>query len=161
MHTVQLGDRVCVHFVKRSQRGEVISSRGHAPLEIEVGTENRRLPGLGHTLVGMSEGQQVVVTVPAQLAYGPVVPERLRRVARARFTPEQDLTVGHWVRVMARDGRCRLVRVVEVHETSVVVDTNHRWAGQDVVLEVEVLSIHAPAPGSASGPQAAVENLPS
>jgi peptidylprolyl isomerase len=161
VRTVQLGDRVCVHFVKRSRRGEVISTSGHAPLELEVGTENRRLPGLGHTLVGMREGQQVVVTVPAQLAYGPVVPERLRRVARARFTPEQDLTVGRWVRVTARDGRRRLVRVVEVHEASVVVDTNHRWAGQDVVLEVEVLSIHGPAPGSVAGPQAAAENLPS
>jgi FKBP-type peptidyl-prolyl cis-trans isomerase 2 len=159
MRTVRQGDRVCVHFVKRSQRGEVISSRGQAPLELEVGTANRRLPGLGLALVGMSEGQQVVVTVPAHLAYGPPGPERLRRVARSRFTPEQDLSVGRWVRVMARNGRRRLVRVVEVHETSVVVDTNHRWAGQDVVLEVEVLSIKAPAPGGTARPQAAADDL--
>jgi peptidylprolyl isomerase len=158
MRTVQQGDRVRVHFVKRSQRGKVVSSRGRAPLEFEVGTEHRRLPGLGLALVGMSAGQQVVVTVPAHLAYGPAGPKRLRRVARARFPQDQALTVGRWVRVTAQNGRRRLVRVVELHETSVVVDTNHPWAGQDVVLEVELLSIHDSAPGDTARPQAAAED---
>jgi FKBP-type peptidyl-prolyl cis-trans isomerase SlyD len=161
MRTVQQGDRVQVHFVKRSQLGEVVSSRGRAPLELEVGTENRRLPGLGLALVGLSEGQQVVVTVPAHLAYGPPGPERTRRVARSRFMQGQELTVGGRVRVTARNGRRRLVRVVEVHETSVVVATNHPWAGQDVILEVEILSIRAPAPGGVALPQAAADDLPS
>ncbi len=159
MRTVQQGDQVQVHFVKRSQRGEVVSSRGRAPLELEVGKENRRLPGLGLALVGMSAGQQVVVSVPAQLAYGPPGPARLRRVARSRFTQDRVLTVGRWVRVTNRNGSRRLVRVVEVNDNSVVIDTNHRWAGQDVILEVEVLAIHTPAPSGAATPQAATEEL--
>ncbi len=133
MRTVQEGDRVRVHFVKRSQRGEGVSLRGHTPLELEVGTENRLLPGLGLALVGMSVGQEVTVRVPAHLAYGPVGPERLRRVVHSRFKPDQNLTVGRWVRVTACNGRRRLVRVVAVHEKSVVVDTNRRsgtrWNG--------------------------------
>ncbi len=161
MRTVQQGDRVRVHFVKRSQRGEVVSSRGHTPLELEVGTENRRLPGLGLALVGMREGQEITVTVPAHLAYGPVGPERLRRVARSRFKPDQNLTVGRCVRVTARNGRPRLVRVVAVHEKSVVVDTNHPWAGQDVVLEVVIVSFDSPAPPGATRPQTASEVRPS
>ena len=34
MRTVQQGDRVQVHFVKRTQRGDVDSSRGRTPLEL-------------------------------------------------------------------------------------------------------------------------------
>ncbi len=161
MRIVQQGDRVWVHFVKRSQRGEVVSSRGHTPLELKVGTEDRHLPGLGLALVGMSEGQQVVVTVPAHLAYGPLGPQRLRRVARSRFTPDQNLAVGRCVRVTAGNGRRRLVRVVAVHDKSVVVDTNHPWAGQDVILKVKVVSIDSTAPGGAARPQAAAEDRPS
>jgi peptidylprolyl isomerase len=158
MRTIQQGDRVRVHFVKRLQRGKVVSSRGHDPLELEVGREHRSLPGLGLALVGMSPGQQVVVTVPAHLAYGPVGPARLRRVARARFTPEENLTVGRWVRVTAQSGRRRVVRVMEVRDSLVVVDTNHPWAGQDVVLEVEVLSVDTQASGGAAPPQGAADD---
>src|SRR5690242_18820337 len=99
MRTVQQGDRVRVHFEKRSQGGEVVSSRGHAPLELEVGTENRRLPGLVLALVGRSAGERVVVNVPAQQAYGAFSPERVHRLARTRFASGQDLAVGRWVRV--------------------------------------------------------------
>ena len=123
--------------------------------------EHRRLPGLGLALVGLSEGQRVVVTVPAHLAYGPAGPERLRRVARSRFTPDKDLTVGRWTRVTTRNGHRHLVRVVEIRESSVVVDTNHPRAGQDMVAEVEVLSIHALTPGGVARPQAAAEDLQS
>src|SRR6516162_8638004 len=54
MRTVQQGDRVLVHYVKRFQDGSVASSRDRceAPLELTVGTDHPRLPGLGLALVG-------------------------------------------------------------------------------------------------------------
>ena len=45
MRTVQKGDRVQVHYVKRLQDGTVVSSHGRAPLELTVGVDCRRLPG--------------------------------------------------------------------------------------------------------------------
>jgi len=150
MRTVQQGDQVLVHFVKRTQSGEVDSSRGRAPLEVTVGTAHRRLPGLGLALVGLGQGQRVMLVVPAEEAYGPSLANRIRRLTPARFPAGAALAAGRWVRATDRNGHRRLVRVVETRPDRVVVDTNHPWAGQDVAVEVEVVSILEGSPDRAN-----------
>lgn len=141
MRTAQQGDRVRVHYVKRAPNGAVTSSRGRAPLEVTVGTDHRRLPGLGMALVGLGEGERIRVQVPAEQAYGARRTERLRRLARSRFPSDRDLSAGSWVRVPNRQGQRRLVRIVEVCDEIVVVDTSLPWAGQALTLEVELVAI--------------------
>lgn len=152
MPTAQQGDRVQVHYVKRFQDGSGVSSRsrGDAPLELTIGTDHRRLPGLGLGLVGLAPGNHVKLSVPAERAYGLPDPDRIFRLARTRFSGRQTLPVGSWIRVLDRRGRRRLVRIMEVHDRMVVVDTNHPRAGQALELEVEVVSIQGPAAGSDS-----------
>jgi peptidylprolyl isomerase len=147
MQTAQAGDRVKVHYVKRFQNGSVASSYERAPLEVIVGTDHRRLPGLGLALVGLAPGASTLVSVPAERAYGLSNPARVRRWARARFPKDQALTIGKWVRFLNRRGQQRLVRILEVRGEMVVVDTNHRWAGQAMKLEIELLGIQAPQAG--------------
>lgn len=144
MRTVRQGDRVQVHYLKRSERGAVASSRGRKPVEITVGTEHRRLPGLGLALVGLREGERARMLVPAEKAYGLVAANRTRRLARSRFPDGQVPEPGRWVRVADRSGRRRLVRVVDVAADTVVVDLNHPWAGQAVDMVVKVVSIQSP-----------------
>jgi peptidylprolyl isomerase len=148
MQIVQLGDRVQVHYVKRLQNGTVASSRKRAPLELTVGIDHPRLPGLGLALVGLAPGTSTTVRVPSELAYGPADPTRVHRWARTRFPNDLPLPVGKWVRIANRQGRRRLVRIVEVRGQMVVVDTNHPWAGQALELEVELIGIQAPRAGS-------------
>src|SRR5262245_37804324 len=145
MRTAQKGDRVQVHYMKRFPDGSVVSSRarGEAPLEVTVGTDHPRLPGLELRLVGLAPGDHATVTIPAERAYGLADPARIRRLARTRFAEYQALPVGKWLRIPDRRGRRRLVRVVEVRGRVVVVVTNHRRAGQAVELEVELITIHA------------------
>jgi FKBP-type peptidyl-prolyl cis-trans isomerase 2 len=143
MHTVQPGDRVQVHYVKRFQDGSGVSSRGRAPIELTVGIDHPRLPGLGLALVGLAPGTSTTVSVPPERAYGPPDPARVHRWARTRFPKDQPLPAGKWVPFQNRLGRRRLVRIVEVHDKTVVVDTNHRWAGQAMELEVQLLGIQA------------------
>jgi carbon storage regulator CsrA len=144
MQTAQLGDRVRVHYVKRFQDGAVASSRGRAPVELTVGSDHPRLPGLGLALIGLTPGASTTVSVPPERAYGLSDPARVRRWARTRFPEDQPLPVGKWVRVLNRGGRHRLVRIVEVRAKLVVVDTNHRRAGQALNLEVELIDIQSP-----------------
>ena len=94
MRTAQPGDQVSVHYVKRSENGGVVSSRGRAPLVLTVGTEHRRLPGLATVLVGRCAGERIKLQVPAEQAYGVRRAERVRRLSRARFQKGHDLTVG-------------------------------------------------------------------
>jgi peptidylprolyl isomerase len=151
MRIIQQGDRVQVHYVKVFQDGSVVSSRGKTPLELTVGVDHRRLPGLGLALVGLAVGERRTVVVPAALAYGRYVPGLVRRLAHTRFLGHQDLSPGKWVRIRSL-GHRRLVRIVEMRKSAVVVDANRRWAGQSLELEVEVMTIHGPeVPSGADG----------
>jgi len=148
MQTAQPGDRVQVHYVKRLQNGSVASSRKRAPLEMTVGIDHPRLPGLGLALVGLAPGTSATVSVPSESAYGSSDPTRVHRWARTRFPNDQALPVGKWVRVLNRRGQPRLVRIVEVRGKTVVVDTNHRWAGQTMELEVQLIGIQVADAGA-------------
>jgi FKBP-type peptidyl-prolyl cis-trans isomerase SlyD len=143
MRTVQMGDQVQVHYVKRFQDGSVVSSRSRGePLEVTVGTEHPRLPGLGLALVGSAPGSRVELALPAEQAYGVSDPGRIRRLSRKRFPKHQAFPVGKWVRLPDVLGK-RPVRILEVREGVVIVDTNHPRAGQALEMEIELISIHA------------------
>ena len=51
------------------------------------------------------------------------------------------------MQVLNSQGRRRRVRILEVRGKTVVVDTNHRWAGLAMELEVELVGIGAPGGG--------------
>ena len=165
MKTTQSGDRVLVHYVKRFEDGSVTSSRsrGGDPLELTVGTDNPRLPGLGRKLVGLAPGNQVSLAVPAAEAHGLSDPRRVYRLARSRFRG-QTLLAGQQTRLLDRQGRRRVVRVLEVLGKVVVVDANHPRAGQGVEMEVELIAIltpDAPAdPGPAPGEPSTTQRSP-
>ena len=148
MRTSQVGDRVRVHYAKKFEDGTVHSSRasGEAPLELTVGTDHPRLPALGSELVGLGEGEFVTVRVPAERAYGMPDPTRIRRVDRARFPADEDLSTGRRVWMRVSKGRTRPVKVLEVHGRVVVVDTNHPRSGESIELEVELVTVIAPPP---------------
>jgi FKBP-type peptidyl-prolyl cis-trans isomerase 2 len=145
MRPVQLGDRVQVHYVKRLQDGSLATSRDRSPVELTVGSDHPRLPGLGSALLGMLPGASVTVSVSPEHAYGAYDARRVRHWSRTRFPEDQALPVGKWVRVLDRRGRRRAVRILEVKGGTVVVDTNHRFAGQTLELEVELLRVQAVA----------------
>ena len=147
MRTARLGDRVQVHYLKRLQDGSVASSRGRSPLELTVGVGHPRLPGLGTALVGLAVGQSATLRIPPEQAYGLRDPDRVRDLDRRRFPPEHAFVIGEWTHVVSRRGR-RLVRVLEVREDVVVVDGNHRGAGQALELKIKLLSIKGTAAGS-------------
>ena len=149
VRTAQEGDHVQVHYRKCLQDGSVASSRGHAPLEVSIGTADPRLPGLGLALVGLAAGEAATLRVPAEQAYGVADPTRVRRLRRTCFPPESPVRVGELVRIADRKGRHRLVRILEATRKSVLVNTNHRWAGQTLELQVEVVSIRDPDAGEA------------
>lgn len=143
MQTAQPGDRVRVHYVKRFQDGSMVSSRKRAPIEVTVGIDHPRLPGLGSALVGLPSGASTTVRVPVERGYGPVDPARVQRWARTRFPKGTPLEVDKWVKVQNRQGQQRLVRIVAVDSEAVVVDTNPRGAGQALILEIEIIGILA------------------
>jgi peptidylprolyl isomerase len=142
---VQQGDRVQVQYVKRLRDGRTASSR--EPLEVTVGIDHPRLPGLGASLVGLTTGQSKTLIVPPEQAYGLPDPTRIHRWSRRRFPKELTLRAGKLIRFTDERGRQHRVRILEANSKLVVVDGNHPWAGQTLELEVKLLDILEPRPG--------------
>jgi peptidylprolyl isomerase len=146
MRIAQQGDHVQVHYVKRLRDGRKASSR--EPLQLTVGIDHPRLPGLGAALVGLTAGQAATLTVPPELAYGLSDPMRIHSWSRRRFPGDATLQAGKLIRFTDEKGRRHRVRILEANSKMVVVDANHPWAGQTLELEVKLLGFLEPLLGA-------------
>ena len=121
------------------------STDGQEPLSYVHG-QREIIPGLEKALTGMKPGEKRQIIVPADQAYGPY--DEKNKVTVAKDKVPENIKVGSLLR--ARDGG-QPVRVVEVNDKTVVLDTNHPLAGKDLRFDVKIISVEpAPKPGKES-----------
>ncbi len=130
------GDTVAVHYVGTLDDGtEFDSSRGREPLEFEVGTD-QVIAGFDAAVRGMSVGDTTTVRIPPEDAYGLVDTELIFSVP-IEEAPD-DVAVGDEVLI----GGVTYGLVTAVGATQVTIDTNHRFAGQALTFEIELMTIN-------------------
>lgn len=117
----------------------VESNVGQPPLTFVQGSHHL-VPGLEKAIEGMKAGQKKHVEVPAELAYGVYDPEARLKVPRNRVPPT--VKVGD---VLTRPSDRRPMKVVEITDQTVVMDTNHPLAGKDLVFDIKILKVEKPA----------------
>ncbi len=131
----QEGDTVQVHYTGTLDDGsEFDSSRAREPLEFLVGSD-QVIAGFDQAVKGLAIGDSVTVRIPAEDAYGELDPELVFSVPIDQ-APD-DVAEGDEVLI----GGITPGVVTEVTATEVTIDTNHRFAGQALTFEIEVVSI--------------------
>jgi len=131
----QDGDQVEVHYRGTLDNGqEFDSSAGRSPLSFTVGT-GQMIAGFDAAVHGLAVGDTVTVRIEAAEAYGD------RRDDLIFEIPIEEAPGG----VAVGDGLqlpngARAV-VIEVTETTVTIDANHRLAGEVLTFEIEMVSI--------------------
>lgn len=131
----QDGDSVEVHYVGSLDDGtEFDSSRGGDPFDFVLGTE-QVIAGFDDAVRGMAIGETVTVRIPPDEAYGETDPELVFSVPIDQ-APD-DVAEGDEVLI----GGITPGVVTMVTATEVTIDTNHRYAGQALTFEIEVISI--------------------
>ncbi len=142
MQRVNWGDTVQIEYTGWLEDGTVVdSSLLSGPLFFTVG-QGKVLAGLEHLVLDMTPGESKTEKVPCQLAFGPYREELRCRVERS-WLLAQDVKpeVGLGLEIRRTDGEVIHMRIVELNGDTVTLDANHRLAGQDLILHVELLAI--------------------
>lgn len=131
---------VTLHYMLTDADGQLLddSRARQQPLEYLHGHHNI-VAGLERALDGQVEGAELTVTLMPAEAYGLRNEALKRKVGRDAF-PVPELSPGMRFQTPGDDGP-EVVTVLEVHDDSVLIDTNHPLAGQTLRYDLEVLSI--------------------
>ena len=131
------GDSVTVHYVgSRDDGSQFASSRDGDGFPFEVGAD-QVIKGFDDAVRGMAVGDITTTRIPPGDAYGEVDPELVFSVPIDE-APD-DVAPGDEVLI----GGVTTGVVKSVGLTEVVIDTNHRYAGQALTFEIELMSIDA------------------
>lgn len=141
MAQAKQGDRVKVHYTGRLRNGEQFdSSEGREPLSFVVG-EGTVIPGFENAIVGMNPGDKKTIEIPAEEAYGPYREEMVAVVDRKACMQEITPVVGMDLELCLADNQRVRVRVKAFDDVGVTLDANHFLAGQDLIFDLELVSI--------------------
>ena len=136
---VQDGDLLEVHYVGTLDDGSTFDSSRErdTPFTFTVGTD-QVIGGFDEAVVGLKVGETRVVRILPDDAYGERDEEL---VIELPYGAEQaDVAVGD--EVVLNTGQPAVI--LEVKESTVVLDANHKLAGEALTFDVEVLSITRP-----------------
>jgi len=164
MAQAQQGDTVRVHYTGTLQDGSIFDSSeaaeqencgcdcsssggcgtgsdcGCEPLEFTIGGGNV-IPGFEKAVQGLSVGESITVTIPADEAYGPRHDQLVAVVERAEMGGEIQPIEGQQLEVVLEDGSTMPVLITDVSETTVTLDANHPLAGQDLTFAIKLVEI--------------------
>ncbi|WP_299988238.1 peptidylprolyl isomerase [uncultured Ruegeria sp.] len=142
MTAIKQGDTVRIHYTGTLLDGKVFdSSEGRDPLEFAVGS-GQIIAGLDAALPGMEIGEKKRVEIACVDAYGPINPGMRQQIPREGIPDDIPLEPGTQLQMQTPDGQAIPVTVVEVDEATVTMDANHPLAGQDLIFDIEIVSIN-------------------
>lgn len=138
---VRDGHVVEIHYTLTNDAGEVIdTSENSAPLPYIQGKRNI-VPGLESKMIGRMIGEKFTAKVSPEEGYGVRHDAMVQSVPKEHFESPADIQLGAHFQVQTREGEVIIVRVVEVTDTTVVLDGNHPLAGANLNFQIEVVSI--------------------
>jgi FKBP-type peptidyl-prolyl cis-trans isomerase 2 len=133
------GSTVEVHYTGRFIDGEIFdSSEGKDPLQFQIGS-GQIIPGFEEAIMGKNIGEKVSITIAPEQAYGQLREDLIVEVPVDKMPGTVE--VGQLLQADGGDGQVVQVIVKEVKEDIIIIDGNHPLAGQDLLFDIEVVSI--------------------
>ena len=141
MQQVKKGDKVNVHYHGKLTDGSTFdSSEGREPLQFTAGT-GQVIKGFDDAVLDMNVGDKKTVNISVVDAYGERNDDMVMEYPISDFPADMKPEVGMELQMGDNSGNVFPVVITEVGEETVVLDANHPLAGQDLVFEIELVSI--------------------
>jgi FKBP-type peptidyl-prolyl cis-trans isomerase SlyD len=133
---------VVMHYTLTNDAGEVLdSSAGGDPLAFLLG-DGTVIAGLEAALLGKTAGDKLVLSLPAEQAYGARDARLVQQVPKRSFQGGGDIRPGMRFSAQTEHGP-RAVLVTRVSGDMVTIDGNHPLAGQALHFDVEITEVRA------------------
>ena len=137
------GDIVSVDYTLKFENGRVYdSSIGRKPLTIKLG-DNVMIPGFEKAIEGMQMGDKKQVFIPAREAFGLKEQELIQRIKREFVPSHINCEVGQRLSIAIDDQKEIIGTITNVSDQDIVLDANPIQAGQNFMLDIELLDIKA------------------
>ncbi|HEY1031548.1 MAG TPA: peptidylprolyl isomerase [Flavipsychrobacter sp.] len=141
MQQVKNGDTVNVHYHGKLTDGSTFdSSEGRDPLQFTVGS-GQVIKGFDDALIDMKVGEKKTVNIPVDQAYGQRSDNMMMEYPKSDFPADMQPQVGLELHMSDNAGNVFPVVIAEVQDEVVILDANHPLAGQDLIFEIELVSI--------------------
>ncbi len=141
---VNKGNKVKVEYTGTFEDGTVFdaSEKHGQPLEFEAGS-GQVIKGFEEAVLGMKNGEEKKIVIPAAEAYGEMKAELRKKVPRKQLPQDQEPKVGMILAVGLPNGQQFPARIVAVTADDVTIDLNHPLAGKTLHFKIKVVSVAA------------------
>jgi peptidylprolyl isomerase len=136
--SAKMGDMVKIQYTAKANNEVVYTTP--EPVLLKIGNKEV-IEAFEKALIGMKEGENKVIALTAEQAFGPYLKELIMNVERAKLPPDIHFEVGKILQIQQEDGFPLLVTIKDANETSVTFDANHPLAGKDLVFEIQLINI--------------------
>jgi FKBP-type peptidyl-prolyl cis-trans isomerase SlyD len=135
---------VILEYTVRLEDGTFVKGdpeSGPASLNFIVGYD-QVLPAMEKRLLGVAEGAEIELAIPAEEAFGEVQPHLIEHRSFHDFPRGKDLVAGKWVVAVNEDTKAQYSYFVrEKTEDAVVLDFNHPLAGKALYYSIRVVKV--------------------
>jgi FKBP-type peptidyl-prolyl cis-trans isomerase 2 len=134
------GKTVIIDYTLTLENGEVIeSTKGDEPVTYVQGT-GEIIDGLEQAVAGMEKGTEKDITLPVEQAFGVHDPEALIEIPKSDLPPETHVpeTILH---ANGPKGQTINGKVLEVKDSTILVDFNHPLAGQKLHCSLHIIDV--------------------
>jgi peptidylprolyl isomerase len=143
LRCVRWGDTVRVAFMAWLEDGTLIdSSIGSEPLTFTAGRGHSVMQGIERLVIGMSVGESKTEKIPCESGFGPYRPVCSCRVSRSWFQVQKiEPQVGLGLEVRKKGDTLVPMIITQLDGDHVTLDANHRLAGKDLLVQLDLLEI--------------------
>jgi len=139
--SITLGKKIKFHYTGKFETGETFdSSLQRHPLEFEVG-KGSIIPGLEKQMLNMKRGDKQIITVLPEEAYGVRQEELVREIPKGPVPEGMILEKGAIIYLKTPDGQPFPATIIDVKDTTIILDFNHPLAGKKLIFDVEIVDI--------------------
>ncbi len=139
---VRWGDTVRVAFMAWLEDGTLIDSSICSDPPTFTAGAHAVMQGIERLVIGMSVGESKTEKISSDSAFGPYRRELSCRVTRSWFQAQRiEPQVGLGLEVRKMDGTLVSMIITRLDGDHVTLDANHRLAGKDLLVQLDLLEI--------------------